>query len=199
MFKANKSGTNNSDLSDSEHIGLEEYVLFRYWLCFNVLKSLVFNPQYIKTCANIKVSWPHRTATLRERVTMIKMIVQSLYSSFFSSIGIDGFNNLNKHYCACVLFMALTELPVDFHRESITTAKSLWSRVIFNKKSNMFPAWIRLTYCENSNSFSASRRCFKAGEIEVSPVTAVHKANTALSSIYKVPFNDFSISIVFCM
>ncbi len=50
---------------------IAKWVLFHCWLHFNGLKSLVFKPQFLKTCANDKFSWPHNTAASRKLVTAI--------------------------------------------------------------------------------------------------------------------------------
>ncbi len=70
-----------NSLSDSVHIA--KWVLFRCWLDFNGLKSLVFKPQCLKTCENYTFLWPRSTATSRERVTA--MIVQNLYRLIVST------------------------------------------------------------------------------------------------------------------
>ncbi len=42
---------------------------------------------------------------------------------------------------------------------------------------------------KNANSFSASRRRFKAGELEVSPVTAVDKAELSSQTLLYQAYN----------
>ncbi len=42
---------------------------------------------------------------------------------------------------------------------------------------------------KHANLFSANRRCFKAGELEVSPVTAVDKAELSLQTLHYQAYN----------